>query len=109
MVHARPDNGCASLVPMKTPENEIASVIKSEAKKRGLMIRKLRWEGRLGAPDHLILHAGRAYFVETKAPGEKPRASQVAEFTELEKNGFPVAVVDSREAAKLVIERICGE
>lgn len=94
---------------MKTPENEIASVIKSEAKKRGLLVRKLRWEGRIGAPDYLILHAGRAYFVETKASGEEPRASQVAEFAELKKNGFPVAVVDSKDAAKRVIEQVCGE
>lgn len=92
---------------MQTPEHSIAQVLVHAAADAGLTIRKLRWEGRVGAPDYVILASGRAFFVETKAPGEKPRPSQLAEFARLEKSGFPVAVVDTEDAAKQAIARIC--
>lgn len=92
---------------MQTPEHSIAQALTRAAADAGLLIRKLCWEGRVGAPDYVILVSGRAFFVETKAPGEKPRPSQLAEFARLEKCGFPVAVVDTEDAAKLEVARIC--
>lgn len=92
---------------MQTPEHAVAQALASAAADAGLTIRKLRWEGRVGAPDYLILCDGRAFFVETKSPGEKPRPSQLAEFARLEKCGFPVAVVDTEDAAEQAISRIC--
>ena len=93
---------------MQTPEHSVAQALTRAAADAGLMARKLRWEGRIGAPDYIILASGRAFFVETKAPGEKPRPSQLAEFARLEKCGFPVAVVDTEYAAKLEVSRICA-
>lgn len=93
---------------MQTPEHSVAQALLRAAADAGLMVRKLHWEGRVGAPDYLILCDGRAFFVETKAPGEKPRPSQLAEFARLEKCGFPVAVVDTEDAAKLEVTRICA-
>lgn len=93
---------------MQTPEHSVAQALIRAAANAGLLIRKLRWEGRVGAPDYVILASGRAFFVETKAAGQKPRPSQVAEFARLEKCGFPVAVVDTEDAAKLEITRICA-
>lgn len=79
------------------------------AKREGLFVRKCRWEGRIGAPDYIILRGGRAYFVETKAPGEKPRPSQLIEFAAIETAGAPVAVVDSIHAAIAVVHAIVGD
>ncbi|MBR2307184.1 MAG: VRR-NUC domain-containing protein [Fibrobacter sp.] len=93
---------------MQTPEHSVAQALVRAAADAGLLIRKLRWEGRIGAPDYVILASGMAFFVETKAPGEKPRLSQLAEFARLEKCGFPVAVVDTEYAAKLEVSRICA-
>ena len=92
---------------MQTPEHSVAQALTRAAADAGLVVRKLRWEGRVGAPDYIILASGRAFFVETKAPGEKPRPSQLAEFARLEKCGFPVAVVDTEDAARQAIMRIC--
>lgn len=92
---------------MATPEGIIANNLRLEARAKGLFIRKCRWEGRVGAPDYLILRNGKAFFIETKAPGEKPRRSQLVEFGKILENSCPVFVVDSLESAKKVIEAIC--
>lgn len=92
---------------MTTPEGIIANNLRLEARAKGLFIRKCRWEGRLGCPDYLALKNGRAFFIETKAPGEKPRRSQLAEFGQILKTGCPVFVVDSESAAREVIQAIC--
>lgn len=92
---------------MTTPEGIIANNLRLEARSRGLFIRKCRWEGRIGAPDYIILRNGKAYFIETKAPGEKPRRSQLAEFGKILENQCPVFVVDSIETVKKVVEAIC--
>lgn len=78
-----------------------------EAKARGLFIRKCRWEGRLGCPDYLILRNGKAVFVETKAPGESPRKSQLAEFAKIQEYGGVVYVVDTPSKASETIKEIC--
>ena len=93
---------------MQTPEHKVAAVLKSAAQGENLFIRKCRWEGHIGAPDYLILKDGRAFFVETKAPGQHPRPSQTAEFTHIRRNGCPVYVVDSAETARAVVAEICG-
>lgn len=82
-----------------TPEGKVAAALKAEAIKRGLYIRKLRFEGRVGAPDYIILASGKAFFIETKAPGQKPRPSQSQEFSIINRHGFVVRIVDSVEAA----------
>jgi len=92
---------------MTTPEHTVAKALLDCAKRRGLFIRKCRWEGRAGAPDYIILAKGRAFFVETKARGEKPRKSQVAEFAKICETGCTVQVVDSAESAAQAVEVIC--
>lgn len=89
-------------------EHTVAKALVSAAKKAGLYIRKCRWEGRLGAPDYMILRDGRVYFIETKAPGEHPRASQIAEFTAIRATGAQVWVVDSITAAEAAVREISG-
>lgn len=90
-------------------ERRVARALVDAARTAGLFIRKCRWEGRVGAPDYIILRGGCAYFVETKAPGEKPRPSQLAEFAAVEKvGGAPVTIVDSIHAAFAVVRAITG-
>lgn len=89
---------------MQTPEHRIAAALVSAAKKEHVYLRKCHWEGRMGAPDYIALKHGRAFFIETKAPGERPRPSQRAEFDRIRTEGCcPVIVVDSVDAAKTVI------
>ena len=90
-------------------ERRVARALVDAARTAGLYIRKCRWEGRVGAPDYIILRDGRAYFVETKAPGEKPRPSQLAEFSAIRSAGAPVWIVDSIPAAVAAVRAIAGE
>ena len=92
---------------MQTPEHRIAVALTREAKARGLFIRKCRWEGRLGCPDYLIVRNGKAVFVETKAPGESPRKSQLAEFAKIQEYGGVVYVADTPGKVSEIIEEIC--
>lgn len=72
---------------MTTHEREIAAYLKKRVAEIGGIYRKVSWEGRSDAPDYLIMVGGCHFFVETKAPGEKPRESQQREFTAMSKHG----------------------
>lgn len=51
-----------------------------------------------GLPDRLILlPGGFIYFVETKAPGKKPRKLQLIIHRKMNRLGFPVHVIDTME------------
>lgn len=63
-----------------TPEGRLVAHIKKAVNASGGAVRKCSWEGRIGAPDLLIMLGGAHWFVECKAPGERPRVSQVREF-----------------------------
>ena len=92
---------------MRTPEGRVAAALVQAAKENHLYIRKCHWEGRVGAPDYIVLKHGHAFFIETKAPGERPRPSQVAEFGRIRTEGrTEVFVVDTVQAARNVIQSI---
>lgn len=92
---------------MQTPEHRIAAALVSAAKKEHVYLRKCHWEGRMGAPDYIALNHGRAFFIEAKAPGERPRPSQRVEFDRIRTEGCcPVIVIDSVALAKAVIRSI---
>lgn len=92
---------------MQTPEHRTAAALTRAAKARGLFIRKCRWEGRLGCPDYIIIRNGKVIFVETKATGESPRKSQLAEFAKIQEYGGAVYVVDTPGKAPEIIKEIC--
>lgn len=86
-----------------TPEGKVVAAIKKAAKKQGGDTRKVEWSGRRGAPDLLILLPGKHFFVEAKAPGEKPRPEQLREHERLRAAGFSVYVVSSEAEAERVM------
>lgn len=92
---------------MQTPEHRVAAALVRAAKEEHVYLRKCHWEGRMGAPDYIALKHGRAFFIETKAPGERPRPSQRVEFGRIRtEGGCPVIVVDSVDTAKAAIMSI---
>jgi len=69
--------------------------------------------GLAGMPDRLLLYpkdptGDRIIFVETKAPGKKPRLIQKIRHDELRSMGFPVFVIDSKEGAKAIVRNRGG-
>lgn len=76
-------------------EKNIEHFLVREIEKKGGQALKFN-SSKSGMPDRLILMpGGKAYFVETKAPGEKPRPLQKKRISELRKLGFQVDVIDS--------------
>lgn len=92
-----------------TRERDIAAYLKKRVTEIGGIYRKVSWEGRSDAPDYLIMANGLLTFVETKAPGQKPRASQMREFKAIwEYAHEPVFVVTSKEDVDVFIRGITG-
>lgn len=84
----------------KTPEDRVSAALRQAVIKYGGEIRKVQWQGRVGAPDWMVMLLGGAVFVETKATGEFPRCSQIVEFRRIySASGIPVLVIDRAESA----------
>lgn len=91
-----------------TREAEVESYLTTRVRQHGGEVRKVKWLGRNGAPDRLIMFPteqltetltipGTHAFVELKRPGEKPRPNQLREHDRLRACGFTVLVIDSFE------------
>lgn len=94
---------------MAGPEAKIEKHLVDGVKARGGLVRKLRWIGRRGAADRLVVwpqghhrnweaHSPDIHFVELKAPGKKPEDLQEREIARLRGMGCVVLVLDSIEA-----------
>ncbi|WP_323026651.1 VRR-NUC domain-containing protein [Castellaniella sp.] len=84
-------------------ESEIEKYLVERVKALGGEVRKVRWVGRNGAPDRLVMLPGRTVWVELKAPGEKCRPHQVREHERMRRMGQVVLVVDSFEGVAEVV------
>lgn len=77
-------------------ERDVEAYLVARAKALGGEVRKVRWVGRNGAPDRLVmLPRGPAIWVEVKAPGEKAKPHQAREHARMRCLGQRVEVVDS--------------
>lgn len=89
---------------MTTPEGIVEDYFVKRVRETGGMVRKLKWIGFNGAPDRIVWwppqhHALTAdiFFVELKAPGEKPNKQQTEEHKKMKENGLRVLVIDTKE------------
>ena len=88
-------------------ENRIEQKLEKDIRKIGGRAMKFISPGMSGVPDRLVfMPGGRVYFVELKAPGERPRALQAYRAKELEKLGFESRCIDTMEKAKEFIEEV---
>ena len=86
-----------------TVEADVERYLTKRVKELGGEVRKVAWPGRRHAPDRLVLLPMRAFFVELKRPGEKPRAGQYREHRRLEGAGLIVMVIDRFDAVDAVL------
>lgn len=76
-------------------------------KNLGGEVRKLRWIGRRGAPDRLVLVPGCwPFLLELKAPGRRPTLQQHREMERLASYGLPTAWADSATQVDAVISEM---
>lgn len=103
----------------KTPtrESHIEAYLVKRAKELGGEVRKVKWIGRTGAPDRLVMLPERMHptvidldepaatiWVELKAPGKKPEPHQLREHARMRKMGQRVVVIDSYEGAEELLK-----
>jgi hypothetical protein len=82
-------------------ERDIESRLIDMAEKHRCFLRKLRWIGRNGAPDRLMIKPeGEVVFIELKAPGKRPAPLQEREHASLRRFGQVVRVLDSIESVE---------
>ena len=92
-------------------ESEIESYLVKRVKELGGEVRKVKWIGRRGAPDRLVMFPvtqqrfidgmwGTLLWVELKAPGEKAKPHQEREHKRMRGMGQRVVVIDSIEGVE---------
>ncbi len=92
-------------------ESEIEKYLVKRVKELGGEVRKVKWIGRNGAPDRLVMLSGRDRFgdafgtiwVELKATGETPKAHQLREHKRMREMGQRVVVIDSLEGVDALL------
>lgn len=90
---------------MQIREREIELVLRREALARGGRALKFVSPGTGGVPDRIVLlPGGLVCFVELKAPGRKPRASQQVMLRRLYGLGCRTATVDNAKSARRLIQ-----
>lgn len=88
-----------------TPEGKVVAAIRKRVKAMGGQVRKCSWEGHAGAPDLLVMVQGAHFWIECKAPGEKPRLVQNREIAIMRQvGGCSVYVCDSAEAFECTLK-----
>lgn len=78
-------------------ERDVESYLTTRAKALGGDVRKVRWLGRRGAPDRLVLLQGLHFYVELKRPGEAVTVQQQREHVRLRRAGLAVYVASTHK------------
>lgn len=92
-----------------TRESEIEKYLVERVKALGGEVRKVKWIGRTGAPDRLVMlpykvdRLPTTVWVELKSPGEKAKPHQAREHERMRRMGQRVEVVDSFERVDEVL------
>lgn len=98
------------MTPKQKPirERDIEKYLVAEVRRLGGEVRKIKWVGRGGAPDRLVMLPGTmrhstTLWVEVKSPGIGPEQHQHREHSRMRKMGQRVEIVDSFLAVDLVL------
>lgn len=90
-------------------EKEVEAALVKAAKKRNGVALKFVSPGLSGVPDRLVLIPdGKIGFIELKSPGKKMRLLQEKRKSQLERLGFLVFCLDSKEEVEVMLDAIQG-
>ena len=77
-------------------ESAVENPVVKRAERAGYYVRKVRWVGRVGAPDRLFARKDRGQvYIEFKKPDGEARRSQREEHRRMRRAGIEVHVCDS--------------
>lgn len=95
-------------------ESQIEKHLVNRVKELGGEVRKVKWLGRDGAPDRLVMLPShetelgtvlpKTIWVELKAPGKKPEPHQYREHARMQAMGQRVVVIDSIEGVEELLK-----
>lgn len=90
---------------MGKAEDYVEGYLYDRVKARGGMCLKFT-SGISGVPDRIVILNGRTVFVETKAPGGKPRRLQLVRHQEMRTAGADVRVIDTRPQVDDLVDEL---
>ncbi len=93
-------------MPSPMRESQIEKYLAKRCKQESIYCRKWASPGQRGVPDRILLHKGKWYAVELKAPGKKPTKLQLHEHVTIRKHDGLVYVIDSKEDVDFFLDRI---
>lgn len=80
---------------MGKAEGRVESFLVKTAAAHGCLCPKFTSPGTNGMPDRIVIGHGKTFFIEVKAPGEKPRADQRLRIKELQAHGAYAVWMDT--------------
>lgn len=93
---------------MGKAENYVEGYLLERVKRNRGMCLKFT-SGISGVPDRIVILAGRTVFVETKAPGGKPRRLQRVRIEQMRTAGADVRVIDTRVQVDELIAEVTAQ
>ena len=87
-------------------EKVIETRLRDKCRKADALCLKLEPTSMAGLPDRIVLKGGRVWFVELKAPGQKPRPIQLTAHEKLKLFGFEVYVIDTSDGVDKFISEV---
>lgn len=88
------------------PEEVIEEYLRKRAEALGFLCYKFTSPGNSGVPDRVLIGYGKTFFIETKAPGEKPRKLQERVIERINSHGGLAFVTDSKDGIDTILETI---
>lgn len=93
----------------KTLEADLEKRLVEKVTNLGGLAWKFTSPGNVGVPDRIILFRGSIYFVEMKAPGKDLRETQQWRKLQLEREGFQVLRLRTKDEVDEFVERLVHE
>lgn len=90
-------------------ESEIETFLRKQAKLHDYLCYKFTSPANDGVPDRILIGHGKTLFVETKAPGEKPRKLQERVIQRMKNHGATVFVIDTKEKVTQLFNEILSD
>ena len=87
-------------------ETVVEQYLKKIAKKNNFLCFKFISPGNNGVPDRILIGNGLTFFIETKAPGEKPRRLQMETIKKIQKHGAIVYTIDTKDQIDKLFEEL---
>jgi len=84
-------------------ESDIEDYLVKRVRAMGGEVRKVRWIGRRGAPDRLVMMPTATIWIELKAPGKTPEPHQLREHKRMRALGQRVEIVDSLQSVEALL------